>query len=772
MEKRNQSKVYTRTHEKHQQGQFKVTNVNDLDLVYSILRESYPNQQIKVIYNHNTKEYIVNLTNEAYNFDPEVPVDLNIEVVYGDSVTGDTPLLLRDPLSHQVTVKTIGELCTEWNDYPEFKLFDTAVRLEKQYGNVNLEVWSSKGWNPIKKVIRHKTDKQIFRVLTHTGVVDVTEDHSLLTNDNIKIKPKEVKIGDSLLHSFPQEFNQNENSVVELVLDKTKQKCIKCSKDKYISLHFHKNRKSKTGHLSVCKDCSYFSKSSYPLRNIDKDFNRDDYILSKEEAKCWGFFMGDGSCGMYKCKSGIKNSWALNNNNFQRLEYFKSLLEKFEPVTFKILDTLDSSGVYKLVPKGSIRYMVSKYRNLFYDVKDANKEGDKLKVVPSIILNADNNIKKAFWEGYFEADGSKTCGNDVCNPKFTIKGKIGAMGMYYLLRSIGFNIGINVLENENKQQYYYLSNTNFKSKNEIQIKKIFPIENDISQFVYDLETECGQFHAGVGQLVVSNTDSVFIAFKYNRNDFRQNRLDTFNLATICGEKLTDEIFNRPPIEMEFEKVFQPFILLTKKRYIANKYENPKDPFQLKGVDAKGIALTRRDYCKMVKDCYRDIIDTIVNGQLTTSNENDDVLVKSLKVFKEYIEKIDKYNLPFDDLGVSAMLAKSYKSDNLPHVNLAKKLKERKEDVQVGDRIPYIFVETGNPKAKKSELAEDPKYAAQNGLKFNRLCYLEQLAKPILGFYKVVLKDNEDLLDGIITHVNEKIKSYGGKPLKPSDFKIE
>lgn len=267
-------------------------------------------------------------------------------------------------------------------------------------------------------------------------------------------------------------------------------------------------------------------------------------------------------------------------------------------------------------------------------------------------------------------------------------------------------------------------------------------------------------------VVYGDTDSIFIKFTYNRDDYNSNRIDTFRLATLCGNKLTEEVFKRPPIELEFEKVFQPFVLLTKKRYIANKYENVKDPFQLKGVDAKGIALTRRDYCALVKACYKDIIDTIMASQKV------DGLQKSIDVFKSYIKSIDEYKIDFDDLVVSSMLAKTYKSDNLPHVNLTKKLKERKEDVQVGDRIPYIYVETDDPKAKKCTLAEDPVYARKNGLKYNRMCYLEQLAKPILGFYGVVLKDHTELFFNVLNFVNSHLTKYGGKGLKPSDFKIQ
>ena len=42
---------------------------------------------------------------------------------------------------------------------------------------------------------------------------------------------------------------------------------------------------------------------------------------------------------------------------------------------------MKSSGVRKLVPKGSIKFMVDKFRDLFYDK-------DKYKIVPNHILNS------------------------------------------------------------------------------------------------------------------------------------------------------------------------------------------------------------------------------------------------------------------------------------------------------------------------------------------------------------------------------------------------
>ena len=48
-------------------------------------------------------------------FDPEIPVDLDIQVVYGDSVTGETCILLRDPTDNIVQVKSIKDLCNIYN---------------------------------------------------------------------------------------------------------------------------------------------------------------------------------------------------------------------------------------------------------------------------------------------------------------------------------------------------------------------------------------------------------------------------------------------------------------------------------------------------------------------------------------------------------------------------------------------------------------------------------------------------------------------------------
>lgn len=236
------------------------------------------------------------------------------------------------------------------------------------------------------------------------------------------------------------------------------------------------------------------------------------------------------------------------------------------------------------------------------------------------------------------------------------------------------------------------------------------------------------------KIIYGDTDSIFTSIQFNRNDYTKNRLDTFKLASNLADTITSDLFNRKPIQLEFEKVFQPFILLTKKRYIGKKFSDLRDPFKLKEITKSGIAITRRDYCQVVKNCYNEVIDCIVNDSDT---------VKSVQVYKKYLDDIFNYKIDMDLLVVSALLAKTYKTKPV-HVQLCEKLKVRKEEVQIGDRIPYVYIEdTSGLKLQKSELGEDPVYAKENGLKYNRSCYIDQLSKPLLGFFKCIL-DSEEL----------------------------
>jgi hypothetical protein len=103
------------------------------------------------------------------------------KLTYGDSVTGDTPLLVRK--NGFISIVSISKLNDEdWAPYDNFKPFDSNIS-EKEQTYAYYEIWTHEGWSKINRVIRHKTNKKLYRVKTDTGVVDVTEDHSLLNKE-------------------------------------------------------------------------------------------------------------------------------------------------------------------------------------------------------------------------------------------------------------------------------------------------------------------------------------------------------------------------------------------------------------------------------------------------------------------------------------------------------------------------------------------------------------------------------------------------------------
>ena len=416
-----------------------------------------------------------------------------------DSVVADTPLLLKN-INGMLEIKTIDEINNEeWI---------TDIN-GKEISTTNYKIWTEKGWTNINKVIRHKVNKRIFKVLTHTGCVDVTEDHSLVKQNKEEISPKDVKINDLLLHSFPN-FNNYDYS-----MDNIKTMNIyeiqKIASELKIQWYY---KKQKTVLLNEIEEILSNEKCL-----LDNDFN-----ITKEEAYVMGLFWADGTCGIYEWDTKKKPNnrpreynfnrksynWAIVNTNINYLNKAKEFIEKHYDYEFKIIECsmenlkwAKSKIIYKLLINGGIKTLpiVEKYRNLFYD-KNKNKK------IPLEIINSSKEIREQFFEGYYDGDGCKTHLEKSNTRTFDVNGQIGAHGLFLLSKSLGYEVSINV--NVNKPKVYSLILTKGKQQdNPCRVKKIIDM-GITEQYVYDLETENHHFQAGPGQMIVHNTDGSHI----------------------------------------------------------------------------------------------------------------------------------------------------------------------------------------------------------------------------------------------------------------------
>jgi len=670
------------------------------------------------------------------------------KVIYGDSVSGNTPLLLLNPDTNQIELKTIETLSDTWVPYNEFKIGpehnnETTNRREKLQATSRYKVWSPDGWTNIRRVIKHLVNKKMFRVQTNKGCIDVTEDHSLLLENGDKIKPGECKIGTKLFHSFPDITEFQYPQTIDITFEKYVKPveeetgviltCKACKVEKDETM-FSKKKASKLGRFPSCKKCNSDKYYATSIGKCDK-YTYEPYELTKEEAFVWGLFFADGNAGMYTTKVGsIKNSWSITNNKIELLNKAKGYLETCFPNNneFFIVKRKNVS-CNRLQIKGDIHHYANKYRGLFYDK-------DKHKIVPTEILNASREIKQWFYNGYSSGDSCKG------KEKLTTRGKIGAQGLYIILKSIGKDRRVNARTSNLRHYDLYASLTGKYRTTPNEIKKIIELPPLFeSQFVYDLETDCGKFHAGVGELNIFNTDSIFVSFDSGLEGVEAIR-ESFKLGKLCADLATKELF-KYPIVLEFEKVYGTLLLFGKKYYVGTLYENSPDEYDY--VDTKGIVLKRRDNCNLLKTIYQGALDIILEKKQSGVDE-------AIAFIKKWIDDLIAGNIDMSQLILSKSIRGGYAEDcHSPHVVLSRKLalRDAGSAPSPGDRVPYVFINTGNYEHKQYEKVEDPVYAKEHNLTIDTLYYVEhQLKNPLVQLLSVLQDDPEAFFKNIIEEI--------------------
>lgn len=668
--------------------------------------------------------------------------EFGTRTVYGDSVTGDTPLILKFP-DGSIDVRTIETLCEEsdWMPYREF----VKEGHSKQQGRIDAQVWADGVWADVRRVIRHKTDKRMFRINTFRGCVDVTEDHSLIGIDGEEIKPVDCVCGETeLLHSFPEDVDPVPMTLPAYRAEGFKDwsaefpgvyECKGCGEEKGIG-GFHVQRftngaANRKGKCRLCvkrRECERWGVEfdGRLHKTVLKYDVPERTTLTASEAWVMGMFFGDGSCGDYECPTGRKRSWAINNQNLEFLEKAKKCLEECEDadvVTFKVLDTLASSGVYKLVAHGAVAYMVDKYRGLFYDK-------DRYKKVPAIILNADRDVRMAFMQGYLTADGEKGKMRKG-RWSFACKGKIGAQGLFYLMKSLGWkDVRVNNIDaKENTYLIYDVVQGACLAKRNTVLKKIELPPCDDDRFVYDIETSRGRFQGGVGELVEVNTDSCCLVFPTGHTG-KDAVLPTIRMAKEAAAAFNATL--KRPHELEYEKTFWPFVLFAKKRYCAHKYEHDDEHYKLNSM---GIVLKRRDNAPIVKRVFGGCLDIIL--------EKRDV-PGSIAFLRDALDQLVAGRCPLEDLVITKALRGHYADPTrIAHKVLADRMAARDpgNKPQVNDRIPFVYVRTANPNALQGDRIEHPDYVRASGgrVKVDYEFYVaHQIMKPVLQLYGLAL----------------------------------
>ena len=230
---------------------------------------------------------------------------------------------------------------------------------------------------------------------------------------------------------------------------------------------------------------------------------------------------------------------------------------------------------------------------------------------------------------------------------------------------------------------------------------------------------------GDALVVYGDTDSVMI--KFGEPDLAK----VIDMGKEAAALVSKEF--PPPVKLEFEKVYYPYLLISKKRYAGLLWTNADKPTK---IDTKGIETVRRDNCQLVK--Y--VMDTCLTRILI---ERD--LAGAEAFVKSTIASLLQNKLDLSLLVISKALSKdgSDYGAKQAHVELVRRMRQRDPATapNIGDRVPYVII-MGAKDAKTYEKAEDPLYVLEKNIPLDYDYYIEnQLRKPVTRIFKPIMRDD-------------------------------
>jgi DNA polymerase elongation subunit (family B) len=260
------------------------------------------------------------------------------------------------------------------------------------------------------------------------------------------------------------------------------------------------------------------------------------------------------------------------------------------------------------------------------------------------------------------------------------------------------------------------------------------------------------------EYIYGDTDSVFFSFNLKELDgtpiLGKKALEiTIELAVEAGELAT--MWLKAPHDLEYEKTFDPFLLLSKKRYVGMLHEFDINKGKRKEM---GIVLKRRDNANCVKDIYGGVVDILMK----THN-----VIDAVRFTKKYLNNMVKGRVSLDKLIITKKLNAFYKNPlSIAHKVLADRMAKRDPGSKpsVGSRMPFAYIKTKKKTKLQGDKIESPEYIKKNELKLDYEFYItNQIMKPLLQLFGLVLEK--------IPQFKGKLPSYQRK-VRTLDRKLE
>ncbi|KAG8854423.1 DNA-directed DNA polymerase alpha catalytic subunit pol1 [Tulasnella sp. 330] len=222
-------------------------------------------------------------------------------------------------------------------------------------------------------------------------------------------------------------------------------------------------------------------------------------------------------------------------------------------------------------------------------------------------------------------------------------------------------------------------------------------------------------------VVYGDTDSVFV------NSNAESFPDALKMAGIFKKQVNDRY---KLLEIDVDAVFQRLLLLQKKKYAAVKMEGPMST----SIEIKGLDMKRREFCVLSKTVSKQILDHILSGKPT-----EEVVEEIHDYLREVGSMVREGKVTLEDLTIYKRLGRNpddYDQKNMPHIQVALRMKARGGTAKAGDVIPYVFclgTDGVSSKTAQADKAKHPDEVRRGGddTKIDYEYYLSQQILPPL-----------------------------------------
>ncbi|WP_135805378.1 DNA polymerase domain-containing protein [Halorussus marinus] len=604
---------------------------------------------------------------DVIEYTQETATEMGYEVAYGDSVTGERPVVVRDP-GGNLRILPIEDLFERATPTAADEILITAdggpvasVASPKDVGT--LDGWDALSvnevgeteWKPIQQAIRHETDKPVVKLQHKFGESVTTRDHSYVVEDDgelVEATPEAVE-EPLRVPDVPNVEACEEIDVYEV---------LKGYEREYEDGRGTGGTTTKTKRVHADDERVWFGHGHHS--GLDKTITVQRYIdLDSEDGEALlrllGAYVPEGSASTAETTSD-KFGASIAESDPEWLEQLRNDYQRlFDGATASVVasDTRDERTVEYVTDDAndSVTYddstrklqMMNELSAVFF--REFAGQTSRGKRVPSFVFHLSESKQDVFLETVVEGDGSREFprySEDYCDRNFdfeTVSRELAA-GLSMLLTQRGEKHSLKY--RDAKGSYTIRTCDYYRSGRDPVLT-----EAEHDGYVYDLSVADNEnFVDALGGIVLHNTDSVMLELgdvdreealdqSFEIEDHINEAYDDFALGELNAEEHRFQI--------EFEKLYRRFFQAGKKKRYAGHivWKEGKD---VDDIDITGFEYKRSDIAPITKEVQKDVIDMIVHGE-----DVEDV--------KEYVHDViadyQAGNVDLDDVGIPGGIGK-------------------------------------------------------------------------------------------------------------------